>query len=45
MEDGGVLEFFEAEGFAIGEFVFGIEPLRPPARIVFRHLEGEVGDI
>jgi hypothetical protein len=44
-KDGGFLEFFKPEGFAAGELVLGIEPFRPPAGIVFGHLEVEVGDI
>jgi hypothetical protein len=42
---GGVLKFFEPEVFAVGELVLGVEPLRPPAGVVFGHLEGEVRDV
>jgi hypothetical protein len=42
---GGVLKFFEPEVFAVGELVLGVELLRPPARVVFGHLEGEVRDV
>jgi hypothetical protein len=42
---GGVLKFFEPEVFAIGELVLGVEPLRPPAGVVFGRLEGEVRDV
>jgi hypothetical protein len=44
-KDGGGLEFFKPEGFAVGKLILGIEPFRPPAGIVFGHLEGEVRDI
>jgi hypothetical protein len=44
-KDGGGLEFFKPEGFAAGELVPGVEPFRPPAGIIFGHLEVEVGDI
>jgi hypothetical protein len=42
---GGVLKFFEPEVFPVGELVLGIEPLHPPAGVVFGHLEGEVRDV
>jgi hypothetical protein len=45
LKDGGGLEFLKPEGFAAGELVLGVEPFRPPARIVFGRLEVEVGDI
>jgi hypothetical protein len=43
-KDGGGLEFLKPEVFAAGELVLGVEPFRPPARIVFGHLEVEVGN-
>jgi hypothetical protein len=39
------LKFLESELFVVGGFVLGIVPLRPPAGIVFRHLEVEVFDV
>jgi hypothetical protein len=44
-KDGSVLELLKPEAFAVGEFVLGIEPLRPPAGVVLGRLEGEVRDI
>jgi hypothetical protein len=42
---GGVLELFKPKIFVDGGLVLGVEPLYPPAGIVFECLEGEVGDI
>jgi hypothetical protein len=42
---GGRSKFFKTEVLAGEEFVLGIEPLRPPARIVLRHLEIEIFDV
>jgi hypothetical protein len=42
---GGRSKFLKTEVLASEEFVLDIEPLRPPARIVFGHLEIEVVDI
>jgi hypothetical protein len=44
-EYGGVLKLLKPENFAIGGLVLSIEPLCPPAGIVFGCLEGEVGNI
>jgi hypothetical protein len=44
-KDGGGLEFLKPKGFAAGELVLGVEPLRSPAGIVFGRLEVEVGDM
>jgi hypothetical protein len=44
-KDGGGPKLFKPEVLAGGGLVPGIEPLRPSARIVFRHLEIELFDI
>jgi hypothetical protein len=44
-KDGGGLKLLKAEVFATRELILGVEPFRPLARIVFRHLEVEVGDV
>jgi hypothetical protein len=42
---GGRSKFLKTEVLASEEFVLGIEPLHPPARIVFGYLEIEVVDV
>jgi hypothetical protein len=42
---GSRLKFIETEALSGKEFVLGVEPLRPLARVVFRHLEVEVIDV
>jgi hypothetical protein len=44
-KNAGGLEFFESEVFAIGGFVLGIVPFRPPPGIIFGHLEVEILNI
>jgi hypothetical protein len=44
-KDGGGLEFFKPEGFAVGKLILGVEPFCPPTGVVFGCLEGEVRDI
>jgi hypothetical protein len=39
------MEFLESEVFAVGGFVLGIVPLRPPPGIVFGRLEVEILDV
>jgi hypothetical protein len=41
-KDGGGPKLLEPEVFASGGLVLGIEPLCPPAGVVFGHLEIEV---
>jgi hypothetical protein len=43
--NGGRSKFLKTEVLAGEEFVLGIEPLRPPAKIVFERLEIEVVDV
>jgi hypothetical protein len=45
MNSGGGSKFFKTEVLTGEEFVLGIEPLRPPARIVLRCLEIEIFDV
>jgi hypothetical protein len=39
------LKFIKTEALPGVEFVFGVKPLRSPARIVFGHLDVEVIDV
>jgi hypothetical protein len=42
---GDGLKFFEPEVLAIGRLVLGVEPFRPPSRVLLRCLEVEVGHV
>jgi hypothetical protein len=44
-KDGGGLKLLKPEVFTTGELVLSVEPFRPLAGIIFRHLEVEVGDV
>jgi hypothetical protein len=39
------VKFIEPESLAIGGLVLGVEPLRPPAGIIFRRSKVEVLDV
>jgi hypothetical protein len=41
-KDGGGPKLLEPEVFASGGLVLSVEPFRPPARVVFGHLEIEI---
>jgi hypothetical protein len=44
-EDASGLKFLESEIFAVGGFVLGIVPFRPPAGIIFGRLKIEVFNV